>query len=81
MNNDNVLEGKIFIVFCNFREVCKNEFIIPVIPELKELYEDEGMRHSLRSVATISIRPEMTMTDIEYVSHSRPHKTSTVFLF
>ncbi|ODM93535.1 Ryanodine receptor 44F [Orchesella cincta] len=51
--------------FATTMEVCKNEFIIPVIPELKELYEDDAMRHSLRSVTTISIRPEMTMTDID----------------
>lgn len=52
-------------VFC--REVCKNEFIIPIIPELKEFYEDDAMRHSIRSVTTISIRPAMSMTDIELV--------------
>ncbi|KAI5742923.1 hypothetical protein M8J77_012710 [Diaphorina citri] len=45
-------------------EVCKNEFIIPLGPELKELYEDGEMGHSLRSLRTESIRPTMKMTDI-----------------
>jgi hypothetical protein len=48
----------------NSREVCKNEFIIPLGPKLKELYEDGEMGHSLRSLRTESIRPTMKMTDI-----------------
>lgn len=50
-----------------FREVCKNEFIIPLGPELKELYNDEEMRHSLRSLETQSVRPQLRMTEIVYV--------------
>lgn len=53
------------LVIC--REVCKNEYIIPLTQELKDLYEDEAMRHSLRSVQTLSIQPKMTITEIEYV--------------
>ncbi|XP_067007679.2 ryanodine receptor [Anabrus simplex] len=45
-------------------EVCKNEYIIPLGPELKELYEDPEMGHSLRSLKTESVRPQMKMTDI-----------------
>ncbi|XP_075211293.1 ryanodine receptor [Lycorma delicatula] len=45
-------------------EVCKNEFIIPIGQELKELYEDPEMRHSLRSLKTESVLPTMKMTDI-----------------
>lgn len=49
------------------RDICKNEFIIPLGPELKELYSDEEMRHSLRSLQTESVRPQLRMTDIVYV--------------
>ncbi|XP_026324427.1 ryanodine receptor [Hyposmocoma kahamanoa] len=45
-------------------EVCKNEFVIPLGPELKALYEDPEMCHSLRSLQTESVRPQMKMTDI-----------------
>lgn len=49
------------------REVCKNEFIIPLGPELIELYKDDEMKHSLRSLQTESVRPQLRMTDIVYV--------------
>ncbi|XP_026743410.1 LOW QUALITY PROTEIN: ryanodine receptor [Trichoplusia ni] len=45
-------------------EACKNEFVIPLGPELKSLYEDPDMGHSLRSLQTESVRPQMKMTDI-----------------
>nr|XP_026484093.1 ryanodine receptor isoform X5 [Vanessa tameamea] len=45
-------------------EACKNEFVIPLGPELKGLYEDPDMGHSLRSLQTESVRPQMKMTDI-----------------
>ncbi|XP_043499298.1 ryanodine receptor isoform X4 [Polistes fuscatus] len=45
-------------------EVCKNEFIIPLGQELKDLYEDPEMKHSLRYLETESVRPQMKMTDI-----------------
>ncbi|XP_049775985.1 ryanodine receptor [Schistocerca cancellata] len=45
-------------------EACKNEYIIPLGQELKELYENPDMRHSLRSLKTESVRPQMKMTDI-----------------
>ncbi|PSN30490.1 Ryanodine receptor [Blattella germanica] len=45
-------------------EACKNEYIIPLGPELKELYEDPEMRHSLRSHRTESVQPQMKMTDV-----------------
>ncbi|KAJ8867413.1 hypothetical protein PR048_031214 [Dryococelus australis] len=48
-------------------EVCKNEFIIPIGQELKELYENQEMGHSLRSQKTESVRPQMKMTDIAEV--------------
>nr|AHW99829.1 ryanodine receptor [Sogatella furcifera] len=44
-------------------EVCKNEFIIPVGQDLKDLYEDPEMCHSLRSLKTESVLPTMKMTD------------------
>lgn len=51
-----------FIYFS--REVCKNEYIIPLGQELKDLYSDPDMSHSLRSLNTESIRPQMKMTEI-----------------
>ncbi|XP_055857536.1 ryanodine receptor isoform X3 [Episyrphus balteatus] len=45
-------------------EVCKNEYITPLGPELKELYGDEEMCHSLRSLVTESVRPQLRMTEI-----------------
>nr|CAD7395326.1 unnamed protein product [Timema poppensis] len=45
-------------------EVCKNEFIVPLGQELKELYVDAEMGHSLRSQKMESVRPQMKMTDI-----------------
>lgn len=59
-------------LFTNFREVCKNEFIIPLGPELKVLYSDNEMCHSLRSLQMESIRPEMRMTEIAYVGFIFP---------
>lgn len=54
----------------SFREVCRNEFIIPLGPELKELYSDEEMCHSLRSLQTESVRPQLRMTEIAYVDNT-----------
>lgn len=45
-------------------EVCKNEFIIPLGSELMDLYSDPDMCHSLRSLRTESVRPQMKMTEI-----------------
>lgn len=59
----------------HFREVCKNEFIIPLGDDLKELYSEPEMCHSLRSQRTESVRPLMKMTDIGYVLLS--HLTCT----
>lgn len=50
------------------REVCKNEFIIPLGPELRNLYSDAEMCHSLRSLQTESVRPQLRMTEIAYVN-------------
>lgn len=46
------------------RETCKNEFVIPLGAELKSLYDYPEMGHSLRSLQTESVRPQMKMTDI-----------------
>uniref|UniRef100_A0A182IRU9 Uncharacterized protein n=1 Tax=Anopheles atroparvus TaxID=41427 RepID=A0A182IRU9_ANOAO len=45
-------------------EVCKNEYIIPLGSDLRDLYNDPEMCHSLRSLQTLSVRPEMNMTEI-----------------
>jgi hypothetical protein len=46
----------------SFGEVCKNEYIVPLGPELKELYEDPAMDHSLRCLKAESVRPQMNVT-------------------
>ncbi|XP_043283357.1 ryanodine receptor isoform X10 [Venturia canescens] len=51
-------------------EVCTNEYIIPLGQELKDLYENEEMRHSLRYLETESVRPEMKMTEIKDIPSS-----------
>ncbi|KAL6426510.1 hypothetical protein ACFW04_009145 [Cataglyphis niger] len=51
-------------------EVCKNEYIIPLGSELKDLYENPEMKHSLRYLETESIRPQMKMTEIRNVPSS-----------
>lgn len=55
------------ILLSFIREVCKNEFIIPLGDDLKGLYSDPEMCHSLRSQRTESVRPLMKMTEIGYV--------------
>ncbi|KAJ8959408.1 hypothetical protein NQ318_022098 [Aromia moschata] len=51
-------------------EVCKNEYIIPISHELKEMYEDDEMRHSLRKLKMESIQPQMRMSEItENIEH------------
>lgn len=45
-------------------EVCKMEYIIPLGPELKALYEDDEMKHSLRSLVTESVQPQLKMSEI-----------------
>jgi hypothetical protein len=54
----------ILIIIHYFREVCKNEYIIPLGHELTALYDDPQMGHSLRSLQTESVRPQMKMTEI-----------------
>lgn len=51
---------------CNFifREVCKNEYIIPISQEIKDMYEDPEMCHSLRKLKVESVQPQMKMSDI-----------------
>ena len=45
-------------------EVCKMEYIIPLGPELKRktLYEDDEMKHSLRSLVQKSVQPQLKMS-------------------
>lgn len=50
------------------REVCKNEYIIPLGHELTALYDEPQMGHSLRSLQTESVRPQMKMTEISYAN-------------
>ena len=45
----------------------QNEFIVPLRPELKEIYAQEGMGNSMSATHTESVRPVMSMSDIRYV--------------
>lgn len=63
-----------------FREVCKNEYIIPLGHELTTLYDDPQMGHSLRSLQTESVRPQMKMTEISYVKINH-NNYDLVFLY
>ncbi|KAJ8920014.1 hypothetical protein NQ315_006545 [Exocentrus adspersus] len=45
-------------------EVCKNEYIIPISHELKELYDDPEMGHSLRRLKMESVQPQMKTSEI-----------------
>lgn len=46
------------------RIVTNLSYPFPSGQELKELYENEEMKHSLRYLETESVRPQMKMTDI-----------------
>ena len=41
------------------REVTSNEYVIPLGPELKQLYEEPGMAQSLSVQTTMSVQPAM----------------------
>ncbi|XP_030749975.1 ryanodine receptor isoform X1 [Sitophilus oryzae] len=45
-------------------EVCKNEYVIPLGQELKDLYEDSEMGHSLRRLQIESVVPQMKTSEI-----------------
>uniref|UniRef100_A0A4D5R9V0 Ryanodine receptor 44F n=1 Tax=Scolopendra viridis TaxID=118503 RepID=A0A4D5R9V0_SCOVI len=46
------------------RSITQSEYIIPLGPEIKSLYETVEMAHSLRTLATVSIRPQMHMSEV-----------------
>ncbi|XP_063865198.1 ryanodine receptor-like isoform X9 [Scylla paramamosain] len=50
--------------FANTMEVTQNEFIVPLRPELKEIYAQEEMGNSMSATHTESVRPLMSMSDI-----------------
>lgn len=45
------------------RSLTQNEFIVPIGEDLKKLYQDESMANSISSLASLSIRPEMKMSE------------------
>ena len=47
-----------------YREVTQNEFIVPLSPEMKEIYSDEKMGNSMSAMHTESVRPVMTISEI-----------------
>lgn len=53
--------------FASCREVTQNEFIVPLRPELKEIYAQEEMGNSMSATHTESVRPLMSMSDIRYI--------------
>uniref|UniRef100_T1E1N4 Putative ryanodine receptor n=1 Tax=Cupiennius salei TaxID=6928 RepID=T1E1N4_CUPSA len=46
------------------RSLTQNEFILPLGPDLRAMYEDPASAHSLSTMQYSSIRPEMTMSPI-----------------
>ncbi|XP_066971319.1 ryanodine receptor isoform X21 [Macrobrachium rosenbergii] len=50
--------------FANTMEVTQNEFIVPLSPNLKEMYQDETVGNSMSITHTESVRPIMSMSDI-----------------
>lgn len=52
----------LFVVL--IREVCKNEYVIPLGQELKDMYEDPEMGNSLRILQMESVRPQMKTSEI-----------------
>jgi len=50
-------------VDANLRSLTQNQFIVPVGDSLKKLYQNESMVHSISSLACVSIRPVMTMSE------------------
>ncbi|XP_035212318.1 ryanodine receptor-like isoform X2 [Stegodyphus dumicola] len=46
------------------RSLTQNEFILPLGPDLRSMYEDPASAHSLSTMQYSSIRPEMTMSPI-----------------
>lgn len=50
-------------IHASARSLTQNEFILPVNEELRRLYQDERMIHSISSLKCISIRPKMKMND------------------
>ncbi|KAL3284793.1 hypothetical protein HHI36_018934 [Cryptolaemus montrouzieri] len=45
-------------------EVCKNEYVIPIGQDLKDMYEDTDMGNSLCKLKMESVQPIMNMTNI-----------------
>ncbi|CAG0880143.1 unnamed protein product [Darwinula stevensoni] len=52
--------------FANTRELTQNEFLVPLSPNLQQLYEGGSLTHSLHSVNFESIRPQMVTSEINY---------------
>lgn len=44
------------------RSLTQNEFIVPIGPELRTMYEDSASIHQISTLQSSSIRPQMTMT-------------------
>ena len=54
------------------REVTSNEYVIPLGPELKQLYEEPGMAHSLSVQTTMSVQPTMATLPVSDTSGEWP---------
>lgn len=44
--------------------MCQNEYVIPLSQELKDMYENPEMGHSLRYLKMESVQPQMNMSEI-----------------
>lgn len=57
------ISANVSIIFPS-RSLTQNEFILPLGPDLRAMYEDPANAHSLSTMQYSSIRPEMTMSPI-----------------
>ncbi|KAH1003553.1 hypothetical protein HUJ04_003457 [Dendroctonus ponderosae] len=60
----NHVDQKQLLYAIKSEEVCKNEYVIPIGQELKDLYENVDMGHSLRRLKMESVVPQMKTSDI-----------------
>lgn len=66
-------------IHASARSLTQNEFILPVNDELRRLYQDERMIHSISSLNCVSIRPKMKMNDRNEKNYSIRDMSSPFF--
>ena len=66
-------------IHANARALTQNEYIVPVSDELRRMYFDERMIHSISSLNCLSIRPKMKMNNANDKDHSIKNMASPFF--